>query len=178
MAFQFDGSFKGYAVNLCMRSHWRVARIMEVDDLVQEAYLVFHKCSVKYSHVTDAPQFMALYKRALANRITDLSLKNSQLHTERSSSHDGRRDTAPVEAIGELDNDGFLKIMMKQAPAEVKLVLTMILNAPAEITEALLSSWSNAEHKKRANSSERINRALGLPPELDTMGMVQDYFRK
>lgn len=178
MQHKFEGPFKGFAVNLCQRSFWRVSQIMEMEDLLQEAYIVFHKCSLRYDYVEDAPQFMALYKRALTNHITDLSLKNSRARDEHGSAlqnEDG--ELVQREHIGELDNDGPLRVMIRQAPHEIKMVLTLMLNAPAEITEALLASWSGTDRRKRGNGSERINRALGLPPEQDTMGMVRDYFR-
>lgn len=177
MTHTFTGAFKGLAVNLCRRSQWRVSHLMAMEDLLQEAYLVFHRCTERYPEVVDAPQFMALYQTALTNHITDLARRSTLFHETCSPlPRDENDEPIMPDGIGELDNEGMLRIMVRQAPREIKMVLSLMLNAPTELTEVVLSSWRGTDRRKRGNGSERINRALGLPAEQDTMGMVRDYF--
>jgi hypothetical protein len=62
---------------ICLRSHreyHRVAKWMEVDDLIQDGYMIFAKCRLKYSgKITERRHFMALVKTAFNNHITDLA---------------------------------------------------------------------------------------------------------
>lgn len=173
---RFKGPIEGWTVNYTHSQFWRVESMMEWADVMQEAYIVFMRVSAKYP-TTDTPQhFMALYKRAWANHITDLSNEATQLRRLVSSSHADDDDVRGLpEPIGEIDNDGLLGRKLAQAPEEVRKVLTLMLTAPQEILDVLLADWRGQDARRRDGGGAKINAALGLPKGTDVYKVVHDY---
>ena len=176
---QWKGPIEGYAVNYITLNLWRVQASCEHADLLQDAWLVYDRCAKKYPDMDTPQHFMALFKRALANHVNDLANRDSATRalivpiTERKDEEGA--DIELREHVGEMDNDGMLRVIVRQAPAEVMLVLQLFLNAPAELVEMALSSW-NPDSNRRNQGSERLNRLLGLPTDFDSVGTVRAYF--
>ncbi len=175
---QYAGPIEGWVVNYLKTNMWRVERSMERDDVLQEAYLVFLRCSTKYP-VLDTPQhFMALYKMAWVREFTDLANRDTKLRAE-VPDHVNLDDESPMyrEPIGETDNEGRLALLLRDAPREVVMVLNLILNAPQELVDVVFSGWTGRDRRRRDGGSSKVCAALGLPQDLDVMGMVEDHFR-
>src|SRR5580765_6608957 len=66
--------FEGYAANFYMANKWRCDHIHSLPDLMQDAYLIFLNVKLTYPKVIEPKNFMALYKRALANNMHDKAL--------------------------------------------------------------------------------------------------------
>lgn len=165
---EFDGVIKGWTVNFLTKNVWRVERIMTIDDCLQEAQLVFLRVSRTYK-VTEAKHFMALYKTSWTRRFNDLSDENSAVRDNEVLS---AKDAMPLDRVGDLANEGELRVMLRQAPREVRMVLELILRAPQEVVDIVFAGW----RKDRQRGSERINAMLGLPLEQDTLQRVEKYF--
>lgn len=174
---EFSGPIEGWTVNFMKKNYWRVERTQTRDDVLQEARLVFLRCKQRYAEVETPQHFMALYKRAWANEFTDLANADTasrvlvQPQTYRTESGEQL-----VEQSGDTDNDGTLSVMLRQAPAEVTMVLNLFLSAPQEILDLALGSWKGRDKRCRTGGSKRICKMLGLPPELDVLKVVEDYF--
>lgn len=171
----FAGPVEGWTVNFCKVNFWRVESSMTMDDVMQEAYIVFMRVAKAYPDLETPQHFMALYKRAWVNEFTNLAHQDTKLRAmtpEMTETSEGG-----VEPTGELYNDGHLAIMLRQAPREVLMVLNLFLNAPTEIVEVALSSWKGRDRRCKAGGSSRICQMLGLPTDLDVMKMVEDYFQ-
>lgn len=175
---EWHGVIEGYTVNFVEKNYWRVARTMPREDVMQEAVCVFLRCKRKYL-VREPQHFMALYKSALSNAFVDWSIADT---TDRVLVYDVTdvdhgNVSIVTEPVGELDGDGYLATLIRQAPQEVLMVLNLMLRAPQELIEDVLSSWTgNADSRSKANGSKRINELLGLPLEQDTLGTVRSYF--
>lgn len=179
MSYQprFEGPIQGWTVNYCRKHAWKTEGSQQWDDLMQEAYLVFLRCVERYPDVEEAPHFMALYKRAWANEMTDLANKDTALRQEvpfPTTIVDG--DVIELEVMGEHYHDGNLATLLRQAPKEVLMVLNLFLNAPNEIVELALSGWRGRDKRCRAGGSRKICQLLGLPLDLDVLAMVEDHF--
>lgn len=174
----FEGPIMGYVVNDLKANHWKIARTVPHSDAMQEAYCVFLKCKRTYADtVTEPAHFMALFKTAWYRRFTDMANEDTERRCE---------CAIPVSAVtgeeiqqeGESDNDGMLAVMIRQAPREVQMVLSLFLNAPQELLDIALGSWkAQGDRRCRAGGSLQVNRLLGLPEDQDTMQHVVDYFR-
>lgn len=153
---------------------------MTYEDAHQEAYCVFLRCKARYrGKVKEPKHFMALFKTAFQRRFVDLGRADVKRRAEQplpeSQNEDG--DERQYEQIGELDNDGLLAVMIKEAPREVRMVLSLLLDAPSELVEAALAGWkASGDRRFRSGGSRHINRLLGLPDDQDTMQKVRDYF--
>lgn len=177
---EFKGPIEGWVVNYLKGNAWRVARTMEFDDCMQEAHLVFLRVARTYPDVTDPPHFMALFKTSWERRFVDLvredaRVRENEVAVDFAPSDDG--EGASFQAVGETDNEGELRVALRQAPREVLMVVNLLLRVPQEMLDALLAGWRGQDRRMRAGGSEHINRLLGLPLHHDTLQQVQDYFR-
>lgn len=166
----FDGPIKGYLVNEMTRNLWRVSATMTEEDFLQEGYLVYMKCA-KYYPDAEPKHFMSLYKTALERRIVDLANLDTRNRTASTTDETGtERDVA-----GDLENDGYLRVLVKQAPAEVVQVLTLFLNAPSELLQMAMTSWRRDGHLE-AGGNRQVAQWLGMPPTAKPLDAVRDYF--
>lgn len=177
---EFKGPIEGYVVNHLKKNYWRVARLHERDDVMQEAFLVFLRVKVKYPELETPQHFMALFKTAWGNHFTDMANDDTQsrvlVDAPRVAFDDG--ESVEYDMPGDCDNDGLLAVMLAEAPKEVSMVLNLFLNAPQELLDVALGSWRGADRRCKAGGSKRINKMLGLPPDLDVMQLVNDYLRR
>lgn len=173
----FAGPIEGWLVNYNTKNFWKVARSMEWDDLLQDGYLVFMRCSNKYP-ILDTPQhFMSLFKRAWTNHFTDLAKRDSLQRLEVADHVELEGDEVVREPLGELDHAGDLVLMIQQAPREIQMVINLFINAPAEVVAVALASWSGEDRRRNDGGSSKICRLLGLPKDYDVLSEVRNYFQ-
>ena len=171
---RWSPEIEGYTVNQVTKALWRVAITHDRDDLMQEARIVFLKCQRAYP-VVDTPQhFMALYKTALANRIGDLARKHGTIKDVSCSAADDHEHGLRGQ-VGALDNDGYIRSLVRQAPREVALVLSLFLNAPAELLELAEGAWG-AQKRQREGANAMIRRLLGPEVGERPIEQVESYF--
>lgn len=172
----FDGPIKGYLVNQMQRGMWRVAATMTDDDYLQDGYEVFARCARKYPDV-EPKHFMALFKTAWYNHMADVSVLDTEARRLVSlSAHENAYDSVGYfEPVGDMDNDGYLRTMLRQAPAEVTQVVTLFLNAPSEILEMAITTWRK-NGKNDAGGNKQVSLWLGLPVGSKPLDAVRSYF--
>ena len=177
----FKGAIEGYVANFAAKHGWRVSRLHQRDDIMQEAYLIFDRCVKAYPDVETPQHFMALFKRAWFNHFTDMANDDTRSrvmvqHTDFEADDGG---LVAAEYVGELDGDGYLATMLRQAPREISMVLNLFLNAPQEMLDVALGAWSGSRDKRcKAGGSKRICQMLGLDPNRDVMKAVEEYFNQ
>jgi len=176
----FKGPIEGYVANFATKHGWRVSRLHQREDIIQEAYLIFDRCVKAYPDVETPQHFMALFKRAWSNHFTDMANDDTRSrvicqHTEFETDD----LTVSFEPVGELDGDGYLAVMLRQAPREIGMVLNLFLNAPQEMRDIALGAWSGKRDTRcKAGGSKRICQMLGLDPSKDVMRAVEEYFQQ
>lgn len=162
--WRWEGAIEGWVHNYVQHNHWKVRRtIPDRDDLYQEAYVKYLECRRAYPNVGTPQHFMALFKTAYSRRFMDLAEMDTASRCLVSDTDISLQEVA-------VETDGMLAVMIRQAPVEVRMVLSLFLNAPQEVLDAMLQG-----HR---NKSRRVNELLGLDPDLDSMQMVEDYFTK
>jgi hypothetical protein len=173
---QFEGPVEGYVVNFLAKNQWRVEKMQDREDSLQEARLIFWRCRVKYPDVEDK-HLMALFKTAWGRHFIDLANKatDASFLVFDSSRGDSDDEAPKIDTAGDLDNDGMLVLMIKQAPREIQTVLSLFVSAPAELLELATEAWRRGG-KKNAEGNRMINRCLGVPEDHDTIGNVRRYF--
>lgn len=166
----FDGVIKGYTVNQMSLHWWRLCATMTKEDFMQEAYALFLHVRLKYPHVSDA-HFMSLYKTSLRNMITELSESDTKHRTV------GTLSGLPniYETAGDLDNNGYLRTLIRQAPPEIKAILAIFLNAPTEVLELAMSTWRQQGHYEAAGNKQ-VASWLGLDADATPLDDLYTYF--
>lgn len=167
---EFKGPIEGWVVNQLEREYWRVQSTMTRMDVMQEAYIVFDRVRRTYEGKIKEPKhFMSLFKTSWTRHFTDLSVTDSECRT--ASVAESYADSA-----GELENEGYLRTLVRQAPAEVRLVLTMFLNAPQELVDLATSSFQRVGRGgQRAADNRRVASLLGLPEGSTPLDAVEGY---
>lgn len=170
---EFKGPIEGWVVNFLTDNYWRVQATMTRLDCLQEAHLIFLRCSRRYK-AENAKHFMSLFQRCWINHFTDLTVDDTKVKQCGPLPEDLEEPTG-LQLVGELDNDGYLRHMIAQAPSEVSLVLTLFLNAPSELLDMAMKSW-RSKGKLRAGGNAHVARLLGLPADSRPLDAVQQYF--
>lgn len=171
---EWKGPVEGWVVNNMRSQFWRVARIMDHDDYMQEAHCVFLRCAARYP-VVDTPQhFMSLFQRTWLNRVHDLSRSNSAaaLEVKPGLDEDGE-ERMVAEPVGDTECLGFVTVLIHQAPDEVRSVLALLLSAPSELLELALQSLRG---KSDRSLNRWLNDRIGLPQHHDTVARVRAHF--
>lgn len=168
----WPGPIEGYATNQVHRNLWRVAATHDRDDLMQEARIVFLRCERRYPALDEARHFMALYKTALQRRIHELSNASSRVAHAPPDWEEGRDAREP---IGDTDNLGALNVLVRQAPREVRLVLSFFLEAPDGLVEQAERAWA-LHNRGRQELNAMLNRLLGPAVGPDPVGAVREHF--
>jgi hypothetical protein len=175
---EFKGPVEGWVVNQLTKgklAYWRVERTLSRDEVLQEAYECFLRCCKRFpkSADYDTPQaFMALYKRAWHNQFTDLATYDT---ADRQCLSVDAREIKLEDPAGALENDGYLSIMIQEAPQEVATVLSLFLNAPSELLDLAMQAW-RIGGRHSPGSSRHLCRLLGMDDSCDPVKMVEDYF--
>lgn len=170
------GPFERFTRAFVARNLWRLTRTCTFDDAMQEAMIVWYDCVRRYSaHVSNAAWFMALYRRSLETRFIDLAAIDTK-HRQYALLTDlgDDEDMPETEAVGELENEGYLRLLVTQAPSEIRAVLNLLLSAPAEIATLVSDAWTG-RGKSRAAGSKVLCRMLGIPERTTLLEEVQEY---
>lgn len=85
-----DEGMKRWIIATARKHHWRVASWYDLDDLIQDGYLAYHKCAYRYARLVrkrnpkkeDRRNFMALVMRTYENHIHDLASKRTAQRPE------------------------------------------------------------------------------------------------
>lgn len=177
---EWKGPVEGYAVSVIHKNLWRFVGIMSFEDAYQEAYLKFLELSNKYAGTVTNPRwFMSLYKRALANRITDFANKSNRLRRLVCFSElTEADDPIPFEEnlAGERhDVDLDFEVLLEEAPEEVRQVLTLLANKDTAMLGVIAQSWQR-QGKRKEDGNEFLCKLLGYDyRKVDLLEYTKNY---
>lgn len=182
---EYTGPIEGYVKNHLRKNFWRVQRTMEYEDCLQESKLLFCELKAKYP-VVDTPQwFMSLFKTSWFHHFSDLANSDTKIRTVRLSSDftvdedsDGF-DFIASSIVGDSDNVGIMEVMVRQAPSEVRMVISLFLNAPSELLDLVATACrKRGKGSPRSKENKMLCQMLGISPSTDLLGTVHDYFQQ
>jgi len=132
-------------------NYWRVRRVFEYDDAIQECRLIYVKCWRQYEgRVDNAAWFMALYMRAVTNDFNTFARRNQRL---------ALHDAATVEQVDY--SNGPLLAVLASASEELREVLRVIAVAPSELLMLMLDGLTRHRPGRRSGHEEAaVSRAL------------------
>jgi len=98
---QFEGVFLGWAINFIKRHLWKFSGL-DFEDLLQEAWIAFEDCKVRYEVEGDA-HLMALYKKCLLSQVFTMARKEQRRReTEMLVGDFFELDSEMIPLIGEM----------------------------------------------------------------------------
>lgn len=154
-----DQGVRGWIFSTARSNLWRVSSHIDLADLVQDGWLVWHRVCVKYPNVTQQKHRMALFKTAFTNHIHDLSKKKSRLEVFREADLAEEFERA-LEGI-DPSSDPDLGFVITQLPRSLKRLLQRAIetDSPHRPRYSLTSKLHTRE-----TTNERLCRLAGLDP--------------
>lgn len=174
-ASRLDQGLERWIFKTATKNFWRVAGGYELEDLIQDGYVVWVTCRNRYRHVMDKPHFMALFKTSYINHITDLANKRTKL--------------ASIDC-GMPDVELSVLNRMLGLEAEATTLATLLEHAPPLIKKAFALFCTESGRAKLAGEFERINgvrettnqflcRMLGADPaRVNVPQMMKQYLAR
>lgn len=177
---------EGYTVRIINKNLWRFVDVMAFDDAYQEAYIKFLELRAKYYGKIDSPRwFMALYKTALARRITDFANQSNRFRRQvcftdlgDTMGSDGRLVPYQELLLGEGDTGAVFEIKLEEAPAEVRQVLSLLVHGRVDLLDAISETWLDSGKRKDCGN-QFLCKLLGYDHrQVDLVGRVRDYLEE
>ncbi|ATI19274.1 hypothetical protein KF4_061 [Vibrio phage vB_VpaS_KF4] len=179
---KFHGEVEGYVMNWVRNNHWKVnQQLPDVEDVKQEAYLIFLYVADKYPNIDNPRWFMDMFKRTFGCRMIDCSRKQIR-HKEHFTETDvllseGEESLSLTEMmVGDLETSAIAEKLMEEADGEVKQVLRTLLNMPAEVFTMVEEAWTS-RGKRKVLGNQMLCALLGKDPnKTDLVKKVEDHF--
>lgn len=159
---RLDPGINGWIVTTATRNYWRVAHWYEVEDLIQDGFLCYCICNRQYGQVVEQAHFMSLFKRTFINHIHDLADTRKRTPEKTLTLIEGSDkevDTELQRLAPAVQEEATFALLMKQLPAEFKLMIDRLLSAEPP---PLLSYVSG----QRETTSQYLARLAGVNPEV------------
>jgi DNA-directed RNA polymerase specialized sigma24 family protein len=150
---EFGDTIFAYAKKYLLKNAWRTSPMYELDDLLQEAFLLFAKLVDRYKFETPE-HFMAMWKRTLHNLVINIARERTRkpyvsLGCSQESSAKYSNDFC--EHGGHFDPED-----KKSTDALVAIDLKMqIADAPEKVRQLINRSKEKAFYRRRKKSGER-----------------------
>lgn len=166
-----------YLKEASKRVIWRIEGLgYSEEDFMQEAFFVYERCLEKYGSVLDDKgRLSPIFKTCINNFIVDLSNDSSKKNSFIDK-------TELIEELSEdrftvYDNDGYLNLIIKEAPKEVLDVLFLVFSTPIELLEEV-SYFVNKKHSKGFKSNKFLCKMLGYDPfKYNLVKITKNYFQ-
>ena len=159
----WEGPTKQWAESFLRKNQWRADAIHSFDDLLQDSYLTFLKICNRYPRVMSQAHFMTLYRRAMVNEMHDRA-RYMQRKRERHVDTSIDASDLGVGRIGDVGHDGYLALLLEQAPEDVRLALALIGQNPPALHRI---------NGHRENLNMKLQRLLGGNKGIDLVGKIR-----
>lgn len=155
----WESEIRGWTANYIRENKWRYEYINEIEDLMQDAYLVFLKVIDSYPRVVEAPHFMAIYKTSIRNAFTDKSREYRRKlelidETADASYYAGEVFIEPIDMASPL------RTLLHNGPEELKLFINFL--SDDKNLEQLRAPQRETKGQPRLTFDQRISKLLGI----------------
>ena len=175
----FVGPVEGWVRNYIRRNAWRVPIDYGPDDLYQDAYAVFLRIADHYPDVRSPRHFMALFMRAYANHITNLSNARTTRASWESMLIDPLEIEEQTNALIECPDhlgERLLRRQIKTGPRAIKRLLGIMHIDRLTFERAATPPRVKRCRRRRETTNEYFCRLVGFDPEMiDFAGMIRSW---
>ena len=151
---------QAWAIKVIHQNKWRCDRILEPEDLLSEAYLIFAKVAERYPRVVEHRHFFSLFKTALRNYLHDQA---RYMKRKRMAIEDTADDPAEKDQVGDTSHDGAVRAQINSVP-QLKLALEVLERNPRGMRRVFVG--------KHENLNMKLHRITGA--DYDYMGGFRD----
>jgi hypothetical protein len=121
LAWGYGTLVLNYCNKVARENEWRLRNLgYTKEDLLQELYIVYHTCKLKYDKLSDA-EFFNRFRKAVTNRINSLTYLDRRERILKETYH--------VDNTYESEPEIFLKLSLERAPMRIK---KLVINAIRE----------------------------------------------
>jgi len=169
---QWQGAVEGWAVNFAKRKAWAVSPELDLDDLIQEAYLLFEKIKDKY-RVYAHSHFMGLFKTTFRNHIYRLSNKRTNrkeaVFAGLTEDNDAYTlvETIPDTSTRDID-ELRLRLMLDDVPQPLADLIGSIVFDDKQVTARVFVGG------RRETTNQALSRMMEIE-DMDVRGLILDF---
>lgn len=135
---------QAWAIKTIHQNKWRCDRILEPEDLLSEAYIVYAKITERYPRVVEQRHFFSLFKTALKNYLHDQA---RYMQRKRLAIEDTEIDASEADQIGTLD-DGVARATINSVP-ELRTAYAILEQNPRGLRRVFADKHENLNMKLR-----------------------------
>jgi hypothetical protein len=169
MPMQMDRGARLWMLQYARRSFWKVSSYIDLDDLIQEGYLAWHRVSIRYPDITERKHMMSLFQRTFCNLIVDIAKQRTK---------EAHLNLPFTQEVSDYNSHMFehgistLYVMLQQAPAPVRKVMELLATDVGR--KKLCSLHRMYSDGKRETTNDRLRRLT--KEQGDIVQMIKDYF--
>lgn len=159
---KWDYPLEGWTYKFIQENKWRLEHTNDVEDLMQDAYLIFERVRETYPFVTQPQHFMSLYKTSFRNYVHD---KSRELTRKKALiDEDVHPDLPYIKEQFDLALPSVFDMLLMEnssaCPEELKLFFKFIRE------DKNLELWREPQRETRGEPrltfDQRISRLLGI----------------
>jgi DNA-directed RNA polymerase specialized sigma24 family protein len=166
---------KNWLFKFAWNNYWRVASWYDLDDMVQDGYLVFYRVLEKYrGKVQNRAHLMRLFQVSYANHIHNISIKRTRtpevLFEDLAPNPEVRERI--MDKVLQSNDDAEMALVLAGAPREVRAVIAGLEAADG----ATLRKPYQRRKGQRETQNERLCKLGGLDPNtVDVVLALKTY---
>lgn len=170
LELMMDPTTRAWLVRVAKKNYWRVAHHLELDDLLQDGFVVWHRVQQRYREEgRDHAHIINTFKRAYRNHLHDLSRARSKAPPELqllddeldADAYEVHAPRHRVEHLAPLEFGGQeLAVALQQAPFRVREVLKLFNDEQAR--ESMRKPYRQRGDGSRETLNERLCRLAGF----------------
>lgn len=159
---------RGFARNYIRDNKWRYESINDMDDLMQDAYLVFLKVSDSYPRVVEPKLFMSLYKTSLIYFLTD----KAREYRRKCDLIQENQDVSTLHEKVPDYSEGPMYALLNAGPPELKMFVALLKDD--DKIAKLRTPQREGRGQPRMNFDQRVSKLLGISyfPFRDTIKSI------
>jgi hypothetical protein len=169
---RLDSSLRGWIYTYARQNYWRVAHVNELEDLIQDGFLVYAKCRQRYAAtVVNQRHFMALFKTAYTRHVHDLARQRTRGYEE-ATDFSSPEATWIDRILGMSHNGGPVAVLMNEARFPVKAVIQLFTT---ESGSTVVREFPRAPYESLNNY---LCRLIGVPHDAYNLPeLVKSFIR-
>lgn len=164
-----DAGARNWLLMTAKKNYWRVAPWIELEDLIQDGYMLWISTRRRYMSAIYIPHIMRLFQVTYVNHIHDLARQSSRLLEQPFSQFD---DSAAF-AITNLEACQFSELLrlMAEAPGNLKAILIALHSKDRPLRPRVRTNGV------RATLNERLAHLVKVSPSDDPAKKLRGFLK-